>query len=159
MLWLLVPAVLAIGPFPCNYTEAGKTWTMSSLFNPAGYKVEDKSGNTFQINVCGSIKAGSEICKIDKPGTASAVWYNANAKNCTVLGEGDLYSFDRNPSKKGVYITNYHGALTSADTIDNWSIRIYFECGTTGSPEFEHFYPHSGLPYMAHFEWVTQLAC
>ena len=157
---LAIPAALAsIGPFPCNYTLAGKTWTLSSLYKPEGYKVQDQSGNTFQINVCGPIKAGSEICKPANPGTASAVWYNADSKNCTTLGQGDLYSFDRNPSQKGVYITNYHGDLTSPTTIDNWSIRIYFECGTPGNPDFEHFYPHSGQPYMAHFEWLTQLAC
>jgi len=152
--------VMAIGPIPCNFTLAGKTWNFASLYKPEGYKVEDATGDTFQINVCGPIAAGQEICKPAHPGTASAVYYKPGGK-CVTLGQGDLYALDRNPSNKGVYVTNYHGDITdpSVPTIDNWSIRIYFECGTDGQPSFEHFYPHSGTPYMAHFEWLTKLAC
>jgi len=143
-----VPSGISAGN--CTYTSpsTGRTYDLSSLINPnGGYNWTQTYSNKklqFFLQVCANVENVISPCNT----LAAAPAYVLDpVGKCSYPGQLDL-NFSDNPSGDGVNLT-YQNGQSGAVTV------IYFNCGTTGFPSFEHITNDNQY----HYKFFTKLVC
>jgi len=140
-----VSAVLLVsfancGKFSCQPTILGRTYDLTSLLSPNGSWIwvaplnGSNSNVIWQVQLCDDVKQEFEACTTPSPVNL----ITEDRKNCTALGDSNVYAWDEVPYLDGIRLTYFHGA--AIDHIEWYSSTIYIVCNPSANVPiiFEH---------------------